>query len=177
VHVTLKAGVRSLRTQRVAQVLLRALRESNREWFRIVHYSMQESHMHLIVESEDARALSSGVSGLMVRVARRVNTLLHRRGRFWADRWHGQELGSPRQVRNALVYVLQNHKKHGTSDASRANLDPLSSAASFDGFASALPGGFRGAGPPWLVRAKTWLLGRGWRQHGLIRLTEGPCCK
>jgi hypothetical protein len=160
-------------------VLLRALRESNREWFRIVHYSVQENHVHLLVESEDARALSSGISGLMVRIARRVNALLGRRGRFWADRWHGQELASPRQVRNALVYVLQNHKKHvpTLASASSATLDPLSSAASFDGFASALPRGFRGVGPPWLVAAKTWLLGRGWRRHGLIRLTEGPSCK
>jgi len=83
-------------------------------------------------------------------------------------------------ARRALVYVLQNHKKHRDSparDASEPSLDPLSSAASFDGFATALPRGFHGAGPPWLVTAKTWLLGRGWRRHGLIRLTEGPSRK
>jgi hypothetical protein len=64
------------------------------------------------------------------RITRRVNRLLRRRGRFWADRWHGRDLEGPRQVRNALVDVLQNHKKHSRS----ASLDPLSSAGSFDGF-------------------------------------------
>jgi hypothetical protein len=109
----------------------------------------------------------------MVRIARRVNHLLHRRGRFWADRWHGRDLAGPRQVRNALVYVLQNHRKHSRSAA----LDPLSSAASFDGFASALPAAFRGIGPPCAAAARTWLLKTGWRKRGLIRLPEGPAVR
>jgi REP element-mobilizing transposase RayT len=170
VHVTLRAGLRSLRAQQVARTLLSALRASNREWFRIVHYSVQDSHVHLIVEAEDSDSLSSGVRGLMVRTARRVNRLLHRRGRFWADRWHGRDLEGPRQVRNALVYVLQNHKKHTGNGA----LDPLSSATSFDGFASALPAGFRSIGPPCVAAARTWLLKTGWRRWGLIALNEAP---
>jgi len=106
----------------------------------------------------------------MVRIARRVNRLLRRQGRFWADRWHGRDLAGPRQVRNVLVYVLQNHKKHANSAA----LDPLSSAASFDGFATAIPDGFRSVGPPCVAAAKTWLLKSGWRRRGLIRLSEAP---
>ena len=170
VHVTLRAGMRSLRSQQVARTLLAGLRDSNRDWFRVVHYSVQDNHVHLIVEAEDTEALSSGVRGLMVRIARRVNRVLFRRGRFWADRWHGRDLEGPRQVRNALVYVLQNHKKHARSAA----LDPLSSAQWFDGFASALPPAFRGVGPPSVAAASTWLLRVGWRKRGLIRLTEAP---
>jgi len=170
VHVTLRAGLRSLRTQQVALTLLAAVRDSNRDRFHIVHYSVQENHVHLLVEAEDTKALSSGVRGLMVRIARRVNRLLRRRGRFWADRWHGRALEGPRQVRNALVYVLQNRKKHTQVEA----LDPLSSAASFDGFASALPRGFRSVGPPCVMKANTWLLKLGWRRRGLIALSEAP---
>ena len=170
VHVTLRAGLRILRTQRVARTLLGGLRDSNRDWFRVVHFSVQENHVHLIVEADDTKSLASGVRGLMVRIARRVNRLLRRQGRFWADRWHGRDLGGPRQVRNVLVYVLQNHKKH----ADTAGLDPLSSAASFDGFASAIPGGFCSVGPPCVAAAKTWLLKIGWRRGGLIRLSEAP---
>src|SRR6478735_10115181 len=144
VHVTLRAGLRSLRAQHIARTLISALRDGNRDWFRVVHYSVQENHVHLIVEAEDTEALSSGVRGLMVRIARRVNRALRRRGRFWADRWHGRDLEAPRQVRNALVYVLQNHKKH----AGCAALDPLSSAESFDGFASTRPATFSSVGPP-----------------------------
>ena len=82
VHITLRAGVRSLRSQQVARLVLGALRDSNRDWFRVVHYSVQDNHVHLIVEAEGRDTLSSGVRRLMVRIARRVNRLLRRRGRF-----------------------------------------------------------------------------------------------
>ncbi|MEO8902532.1 MAG: transposase [Polyangiaceae bacterium] len=141
VHVTLRAFTRSLRSQHVTHTVLRALRDSNGAHFRVVHYSVQENHLHLLVEAEGKRALSSGIRGLMIRIARRVNQLIFRRGRFWADRWHGTALTAPRQVRNALVYVLKNRCKHAVSKdksvhassprstpAQHGALDPLSSS-------------------------------------------------
>ena len=179
VHVTLRAHSRSLRTQVVSRTVLGALRDSNSARFRIAQYSVQENHVHLIVEADDKRSLSSGMRGLMVRVARGVNRLLFRRGRFWADRWHGHALTRPREVRNALVYVLQNHKKHraaaprGSANGVAA-LDPLSSAEWFHGFVEPLPPGFRSIGPPCIALARTWLLRVGWLRHGLIHFREAP---
>jgi len=182
VHVTLRAASRSLRSRFVSKSVLRALRDSNSARFRVVHYSVQENHVHLIVEAASTAALSSGMRGLMVRVARRVNRVLFRRGRFWADRWHGRALTSPRQVRNALVYVLQNRFKHRpilrsdpwAAPSARWQLDPLSSAEWFCGFATSLPSAFRSIGPPCVVPAKTWLLTVGWLRHGRIRIGEEP---
>jgi putative transposase len=173
VHVMLRASVRSLRTQHVVRTVLDALRESNGEQFRIIQYSVQANHLHLIVEAENKNALSSGMRGLAVRLARRVNKLLFRRGKFWVDRWHGRTLESPRQVRNALVHVLQNHKKHAPAKLCSV-LDPLSSAEWFDGFVEPIPQSFRGVGPPSVARARTWLLRTGWHRHGLIRVSEAP---
>jgi REP element-mobilizing transposase RayT len=169
VHVTLRAALSCLRSQFVSPTVLGALRSANRASFRIVHYSIQGNHLHLIVEAESAAALSSGMRGLAVRLARRVNCLLFRRGRLWADRWHSTVLSSPRQVRNALVYVLQNRAKHAPN-VKGASFDPLSSAAEFDGFAGRAPD--VRAGPA--VAAQTWLLNVGWRRHGLIRPDEAP---
>jgi len=182
VHVTLRAASRSLRSPFVSKTVLRALRDSSSAHFGIVHYSLQDNHIHLIVEAASTAALSSGMRGLMVRVARRVNRLLFRRGRFWADRWHGKALTGPRQVRNALVYVLQNRLKHrpmlhseaGAAASAHSPLDPLSSAQWFRGFATSPPLGFRSVGPPCVVRAKTWLLRVGWLRHGRIRIEEAP---
>lgn len=179
VHVTLRADVRSLRSQQVVRTVLGALRDSHREGFRIAHYSVQDNHLHLIVEARDTALLSSAVRGLAIRVALRVNRLLFRRGRFWADRWHGHTLKTPREVRNALRYVLQNHRKHGVSLSPGMGrpslaLDPLSSAEWFDGFADPLPFRFRSTGPPCIALPTTWLLRTGWRRHGLSRISESP---
>jgi putative transposase len=173
VHVTLRAVVRSLRHEFIARTLVRALRGSSSEHFRVVHYSVQDNHVHLVVEAESARRLSAGVRGLMVRVARRVNPLLFRRGRFWADRWHGRALKSPREVRNALVYVLQNRMKHAPG-SNGAALDLLSSAAWFDGFSEPPLVARQSVGPPSTMMARTWLLKTGWQRRGLIHPLEAP---
>lgn len=140
-----------------------------REVFRIMHFSVQDDHVDMIVEAHDASALSRGVQGLAVRLARRTNKLLGIRGAFWGERFHSRELSSPREVRNAIVYVLMNAKKHGmTYDG----LDPLSSARWFtSGFAPPLDP--CALAPP-IREASTWLGNIGWRRHGLLRRDERP---
>jgi hypothetical protein len=53
--------------------------------FRLVHYSLQGSHAHFLVEADDARALARGMQGLKVRVAKALNRLMSRRGKVFAD--------------------------------------------------------------------------------------------
>ena len=151
--------------------------------FRVLHFSVQWDHLHMLVEASDKRALSAGLRSVAIRIARYVNELVSRRGRLWADRWHGRELTSPRQVRNALVYVLANFRKHARGRL-RAGVDAFSSAARFDGFrgfdaGDVLPRAgpaFHGAFGAFVVvsESRTWLGGAGWRRHGLIRVDEAP---
>jgi putative transposase len=111
VHVTMRAAFRPLRHAFVFSTLRACIAAANRKNpldFRIVHFSVQSDHLHLIVESTDKRTLSSGMRGLAVRIARTVNALVSRSGTFWGDRWHGRALTSPRATRNVLRYVLAN---------------------------------------------------------------------
>lgn len=115
VHVTqrLRPGVGYLRKQGLAQVVLRAFRDAaDLNGMRIAHYSVQGSHLHLVVEAEDATALSRGMQGLCVRIARRLNRHLGRRGGVFADRYHASVLESRRQVANAVRYVVHNYRHH-----------------------------------------------------------------
>ena len=80
--------------------------------FGSLHFSVQSNHVHLMVEARDKAHLSKGMRGLAIRVALAVNRALRRRGRVWSDRYHARALRTPREVRNGLVYVLANWKKH-----------------------------------------------------------------
>jgi hypothetical protein len=134
-----------------------------------VHYSVQTNHIHLIVEATDRDCLTRGVQGLSVRIARAVNRSLARRGPVWSERYHSRALRTPRETRTALRYVLFNFRKH--SPRATATMDPCSSSAWFDGFRERLP---PAQGPPEVVRARTWLMRRGWRRHGLLSLFDAP---
>lgn len=174
-HVTLRAvsSVASLRRQTVFAGLHRAFRRASREWFRVVHFSVQANHVHLVVEASDKSALSRGMGGLSIRLARAINGKLRRRGRVWADRYHARALKTPTEVRRGLVYVLTNWRKH----VPRAQgFDPCSSAIWFDGWkeaASPLATTRARADSP-VARPRTWLAALGWRRRGLIRLRERP---
>jgi hypothetical protein len=79
----------------------------------------------LLVEAEDARSLSRGMNGLGVRVARRLNRVLGRRGKLLDDRYHGHILRTPTEVRRARSYLLLNARKH----FGRVAPDPYTSRA------------------------------------------------
>lgn len=129
VHVTLKLvkGVPSLRRHRAHAVLLGSLALASREGFRVVHYSAQSNHVHVLCEARDRDALWRGVHRLAIRVAKRLNRLWQRRGRVFADRYHDHVLRTAREVHNALEYVLGNARKHGVV-LGLHDFDPFSSA-------------------------------------------------
>lgn len=179
VHVTLRMRreVGSLRRQESFAVVRGACaRAKERLGLRIVHFSAQDDHLHLLVEAESAAALSAGMKGLGVRLARRLNALIRRRGPALAERYHAHVLRTPREVRNALVYVLNDFRKHAAQAGYRlhARFDPRSSAPWFDGWAEG-PAVRRAArGDPPVAPPRTWLLERGWRLHGKPSLAEVP---
>ena len=161
VHVTLRRakGLPSLRSERIHQELRAAIRRVTRGNFRIVHYSVQRDHVHMIVEAEHARALANGMKSFTIRAARNVNArVLGRRGSLWGDRYHRRDLTSPREVRNCLVYVNNNHLKHHELDAGL--VDPCSSAAWFTGWMQRFD---PPPEPPPTAEPETWLLERGWK--------------
>ena len=176
VHVTLwlGRGLPRLRNKRAYGVLREAFAKgSERFGFRLCHYSVMSNHMHLIVEAKDRRALSRGMQGLVIRMARGLNRLWCRSGKVFSDRYHDRILRTPTEVRNALNYVLNNARRHAL--ALKWAIDLFASGPWFDGW--------RGrkalAEVPIDVERPTadphtWLLNKGWRRHGLLSQAEVP---
>src|SRR5438552_9367033 len=131
VHVTLRLtqGVGYLRTQTRTRIIEEALAEAKERFgMRVIHYSIQGNHLHLIVEAQDERALARGMQGLAIRLAKRLNALSDRHGRVFTDRYHAHVLRSRREVVNALHYVIHNYAHHARENVPRHFVDPHSSA-------------------------------------------------
>jgi hypothetical protein len=162
---------RNLRHRAVAAEIGEVLKRRARRELpcRVVHFTILRDHLHLVVEAADATALGRGMQGLLSGLARVINRATGCTGKVWNDRYHARPLESPRQVRNVLVYVMRNGRKHGETVAA---VDPCSSAAWFDGFAEHGP--LRRDQAP-CHPASVWLLTTGWRERGgPIRADEAP---
>jgi REP-associated tyrosine transposase len=170
-HATLRAlpGLPSLRREAIWRALRDAIRRSNRASFRVLHFSVQSDHLHLIAEADSPVARRRGLWGLAVRTARAINRRAGRKGRVWSDRYHARSLGTPREVRRAITYVLLNFCKHLRASP---GVDPRSSGPWFDGWTEPPPAP-ADARPVALPR--TWLGATGWRRAGgQIGFAEAP---
>jgi REP element-mobilizing transposase RayT len=180
VHVTLSTvpEVGRLRTKKAYQCVrrtLRAMASRSDEGFRVCHVSIQGTHIHAIVEASSKVALSRGMQGFQISLAKHLNGALERSGRVFSDRYHMRVLRTPREVRNAVAYVVNNWLHHGEHRAFPGRpIDPYASGGHFDGWLDppSIPIGERGQLATCAPR--TWLLRAGWRRHGLIATTEVP---
>src|SRR3954463_2093594 len=98
VHVVMRTvgAVGSLRRRRVWHAIREAtLTTAMREDFRIVHLSLQRTHVHLIVEADHKAALARGMQGFQISAAKHLNAAIskgkpgaRRRGTVFPDRYH-----------------------------------------------------------------------------------------
>ena len=150
---------------------------SKRGRFRLVHYSIQHDHLHALVEATSQQDLACGMKSLAARFARAVNRVFGLHGRVLADRYHLHVLRTPREVRNALAYILLNRRRHlakklGRRPLPQASIDPASSGRFFSGWNRRFHPE-AGIHEP-VAEPHTWLLRVGWRRHGLLDPSEIP---
>jgi REP element-mobilizing transposase RayT len=180
VHVTVKllAAVGSLRRRRLIDAMRAAFRGGKlKKDFRICQFSIQRDHMHVMSEADSNEALARGIQGWEIRVARRLNRKLGRKGKVFADRFHAVPIRSPRQLRNTLCYLLNNGHRHDEPlDPQWNGIDPFSSAWHFEGWSH--DRWREGLGPPrgdpTVAPAESWLLRVGWLRWGRIAVGEVP---
>lgn len=172
-HVSLRVTreLAPLRTKMKLKVVKTSMRDTHetRTTFRVVHFSVQKTHLHLIVEADDKNALTDGLRALQIRIAKRLNALAKRKGRVFSDRYHARVCTTPSDTRAALAYVLLNARHHEPHRARSASIiDPCSSGMTFDGWSRKvrLPDGYVETEPIVATRsATTWLINMGWRKH------------
>jgi REP element-mobilizing transposase RayT len=181
-HVVIRVApaVGSLRRRRMYKAMREAtITAAMREWFRIIHISVQRTHVHMIVEADDRAALARGMQGFQISAARHINRALgdgvrRRRGKVFSDRYHVEVITTPTRARHAIGYVLSNFRKHGEDREGLAStwlVDPFSSGISFPEWKELADKAWmwplRATYDPLVVRRPTtWLLAEGWKLAG-----------
>jgi REP element-mobilizing transposase RayT len=176
-HVTLRTvdDAPNLARDYLMKPIRKAIRESHKGSFRIIEFNVLGNHLHLIIEAGGVGELGRGMQGFEVRLVRRLNKILKRRGKLFRTRYHNRTLSSPRDVRNTLRYVLCNRKHHDSERRfDRYWIDPFSSAPWFTGWAQPIVHRHRSDEVRPTVDATVWLLTTGWKRYGPLRFDERP---
>lgn len=131
-----------LRTRDYYHAIRRTLRAYlGSEVFRVVHASVQNTHLHFLVEAASKRELTRGVHSLAVALSYAIAG--GRRTKTFRERYHATKIVTPRQARNCLAYVLNNWRRHREDCVSRrafdAPVDAYSSGVMFTGWAECPP--------------------------------------
>jgi REP element-mobilizing transposase RayT len=152
-HVTLRVRdhVWNLRSQRSFRLLELCLGGAlGRFGLRVIQFTVMGNHVHLIVEADSSEALSRGMQGLCIRIAKALNRLMNLHGAVFSDHFHSRLLKTPTELVNAIAYVLGNFARHfGGSPGP----DRFSSAARPADRLERV-----------VARPRTWLLREGWRR-------------
>jgi REP element-mobilizing transposase RayT len=178
-HVTMKrvAARSSLRSEPIAAVIRVQIAHAVKRGVRVLHFTIQHDHLHFMIEADDRGSASRGMQLLFSRIAQEVNRIERRHGKVFRDRHHRRALITPSEVRNCIVYVMFNDRKHATSFEVDGWIDPCSSAMWFEDWdPRARPPPQTSSGPSPLARPRTWLAQIGWRKApgGRIRFDERP---
>src|SRR4051812_7737948 len=153
VHVTLRVAdhVWNLRSQRAFRLIEQCFADAlGRFGLRVIQFSVMGNHLHLIVEADSSAALSRGMQGLNIRIAKALNRMMQRKGAVFADHFHSRVVKTPTELVNAIAYVLGNHAHH------------FRGATSSDRYSSAALDPARRERV--LSHPRTWLLRTGWRR-------------
>ncbi len=101
-----------IRNKTTFRLLKRAILNGRKKGLRIIHFSFQKNHVHLIVEADSNQLLTRGMRAVTVTMAMGM-----KKGRIQTQRYHLHVLKSLRETKNAVYYVLFNEQKHEKGDS------------------------------------------------------------
>jgi REP element-mobilizing transposase RayT len=111
-HITLKFKRVYLKNKATLKAFKNAVKEAKRFALHVVHYSIQNDHIHMIVEAKDNESLARGMMSLKGRFGKIIRGAMGGHGPVFKGRFHVEVLRSPTRMKYALEYVLLNTAKH-----------------------------------------------------------------
>ena len=101
-----------IRTETLLEHLILAIMKAQKHSFRVIHFSLQSNHVHLIAEAHNNAVLETGMRSLTNSFVKRIARTKRMKGCIQLERYHLHLLRTPIEVENAISYVINNHVRH-----------------------------------------------------------------
>ena len=117
VHVNFKFRTQ-IRNKACLKLLKRAIVNARGYGLKVIHFSMQHNHIHLILEPGSNEMLTLGMRSLTITFAKGLKI-----GKVQLERYHLHVLKTRREAVNARNYVLFNKQKHEKGICGTSTID------------------------------------------------------
>ncbi|MBC7538614.1 MAG: transposase [Bacteriovorax sp.] len=113
-HLTIKVQeiAADIKTKRILKVLHHAIKRARLKKLKIIHYTLEHNHVHLLVEARDNQILHQGMQAFGITFAKAINKLKHLKGVVYKHRYHFRKVNSPHELKSVLHYIFRNGIKH-----------------------------------------------------------------
>jgi REP element-mobilizing transposase RayT len=113
-HLTLKIekNKANLKNKSILKALQHSIKKARSLGLKVIHYTLEYDHVHLLIEASDKISLGKGMQSLGISFSKGINKIKKQTGKVFKTRYHFRKLNSPREIKNALNYILGNGIKH-----------------------------------------------------------------
>jgi hypothetical protein len=124
-HLTVKLNQADIQNKIILKGLRHAIMRARLQGLKIIHYSLEQNHIHIYAECSDNIILGKAMKALGVSFVKKINSYFSRKGSCYKTRYHLRILRSASEVKNVLNYILKNGIKHKRT---KFIIDPYNSA-------------------------------------------------
>jgi REP element-mobilizing transposase RayT len=116
-HLTVKIlrAKANLKNKIILSILKKSIMNARKMGLRVIHYSLEYDHVHLLVEAADNFILGKGMQAFGITFSKALNRLRKIKGTVYKHRYHFRKIVGARQLKNVLNYIFSNGLKHKTS--------------------------------------------------------------
>lgn len=113
-HFTIKVreNKADIKNKRLLKILHHAIKRARLKKLKVLHYSLEYNHVHLLVEARDNQIIHQGMQAFGISFAKAINKIKFLKGRVYKNRYHFRKITSLRDYKNVLLYIFRNGIKH-----------------------------------------------------------------
>jgi REP element-mobilizing transposase RayT len=113
--VKIKKNKADIKNKSVLSILKKSIMNARRQGLKVIHYSLEYDHVHLLIEADNNHILGKGMQAFGVTFSKAINRMRKLKGEVYKHRYHFRQISSSRDLKNVLRYIFSNGLKHGTS--------------------------------------------------------------
>ncbi|MGZ3789032.1 MAG: transposase [Bacteriovorax sp.] len=113
--VKIKKNRADMKNKSVLGLLKRAIKNARRQGLKVIHYSLEYDHVHLLIEADNNYILGKGMQAFGVTLSKAINRMRKLKGGVYKHRYHFRHISSARELKNVMNYIFTNGLKHKTA--------------------------------------------------------------